>query len=158
MNDWLPVLQVFPGVSVTLLAIAFVTFQVKLDIWSEGPLRQSVAISNLAELSTPMFFSLIALMPGHPWVLAGRLTGVAGYIVVAVHFLLYWKTPANLRTPFDKTQICGAVFLFVTFSLLLWIPNLRVKVYVLIWMLFSGAVESWWYLNVKSGRPLRPSP
>jgi hypothetical protein len=144
MEEWLAVIQVLPGVSVTLLAIAFVTFQVKLDIWSELPIRQSVAISNLVELSTPMFFSLIALMPGHPWIVAGRVTGVAGYIVIAVHLLLYWRTRTNPRTIFDKLQLVGAVSLIFTFSLLLWVPNLKVKVYVLIWMLFSGTVESWW--------------
>jgi hypothetical protein len=74
-----------------------------------------------------MFFSLIALMPGHPWVLAGRITGIGGYIIVAFHLSLYLKTAADQRTPFDKTQMYGAGILFFTFSLLLWVPDLRVK-------------------------------
>ena len=144
---WTSFGQLMAAVSVTLLAIAFLTFQVKSEVWRAHILKQVVAISTLAELSAPLFFFLIALFLNHPWVTAGYVVGGAGYLLIATHVALF-VYHRRIADTFDRRQVFGAGILLFTFSLLFWWQSIFVKSVVLVWMLFSGLWEAWYFLRV----------
>jgi hypothetical protein len=146
-DPWTSFGQLMAAVSVTLLAIAFLTFQVRSEVWRNDILKQVVAISTLIELSAPLFFYLIALFPSHPWVAAGYVVGGAGYLLIATHVGLFVHH-RNVADAFDRRQVFGAAILFLTFSLLFWWHSIFVKSVVLVWMLFSGLWEAWYFLRV----------
>ncbi|GII23807.1 hypothetical protein [Planosporangium mesophilum] len=145
VDAWVPYFQNLTAVAAALLAIAFLTFQFRSDIWRTHPLKQTVAITTLGELAAPMFLGILFLMPGHPWVLGGRLVGVGGYLIMAWHVAVFIRY-RRLADRFDKWQLCGVAITVVTFSFLLWWDSLDVKAYTAAWMIFSGFSEAWVFL------------
>lgn len=146
IENWNDFFAAITGVSVVLLSIAFLTFQVRSKMWHKEPLRQVVAVTTLAELAAPAFFGLLVLTPDHPWKVAGILVGVGGYAVMTWHIVLLAKHRTKVGT-FDKLQAFGLLMTGTTFSLMLWYSSLAVKSYVCVWLIFSGASESWIFLN-----------
>lgn len=115
-----------------------------------------VAATTLAELSTPLFFGLLFLMPDHPWELAGRLVGALGYLAMAWHVIALVKNWHYVQY-FDRVQILGIPITGLTFSLMLWWPSLPVKAGVALWMIFSGFVEAWIFLGQRRPEKLNKS-
>jgi hypothetical protein len=148
-DTWITFAQTITAVAVTLLAISFLTFQVKSDIWRERSLKQLVAVSTLAELSAPIFFFLIAFFPGHPWIVAGQVVGAAGYALIASHIIVFVRHRAEADR-FDRIQMLGVLIFCVTFSVLFWWHSIFAKSVALVWMLFSGLWEAWYFLRTPS--------
>ncbi|MDN5762430.1 MAG: hypothetical protein L0H41_08960 [Microlunatus sp.] len=146
-DQWVPFFEYLTSAAGGILAIAFVVFQLRPEQWRRDPLRQAAAIRTLTELATPVFFGLIFLMPDHPWKVAGAVVGTAGYIVMAIHVIAYCRN-RNEADSFDRWQLWGIAVTAVTFSGLLWWPNLYVKASLCVWMIFSGFSEAWIFLAV----------
>lgn len=161
MEEWIVYFQYLTAVAATLLGIAFLTFQVRSDIWRLHPLRKTVAVTTLTELAAPMFFGLFFLMPHHPWLWGGRIVGAVGYIVMVWHLIEYIRH-REVADSFDRKQLAGISITIVTFSLLLWWPNIAVKAYTALWMVFSGSTEAWIFLRapgpVSSTRVITDKP
>lgn len=142
LDDWIPYFEYLTSASAGILAIAFLAFQVRSEIWRSHPLMHPVAATTLAELSTPVFFGLLFLMPSHPWELAGLLTGALGYLAMAWHMIALVVNRHAVQS-FDRIQLTGVPITGLTFGLLLWWPSLQVKAGVALWMIFSGFIEAW---------------
>jgi hypothetical protein len=145
-GTWTGYFAALIGVSAVLLSIAFLTFQVRTEMWHKTPLRHVAAVTTLIELAMPLFFGLLVITPDHPWEVAGAIVGAAGYLVLIWHIYLLIRARKKI-TDFDKWQIIGLPITGTTFSLLLWYPSLAVKSYVCTWLIFSGATEAWIFLR-----------
>ena len=121
---WVPYFQELCAAATALLAIAFLTFH--LNSWRRSPLKQIVAVTTLSELAASMFFGLIFLIPRHPWVDAGRIVGLAGYVLIIWHLIRYYQH-RKTADRFDKRQALGTMATIVTFSIMLWCQNLTYK-------------------------------
>jgi phosphatidylserine synthase len=141
----------FSGVAATaaaLLAIAFLTFQVRADIWKRNLVKQAVAWTTLVELSAPVLFGLLFLIPHHHWHVAGIIVGISGYGVMLAHAIIFLRA-RKMKTvdKFDKNQMWGMPITFVTFSIFLFVPFLSWKAYTCLWMIISGFSEAWIFLR-----------
>lgn len=145
-DQWIPFFEYLTSAAAAILAIAFVVFQLRAEHWRQDPLRQPAAVTTLTELATPVFFGLIFLMPDHPWKVGGAIVGLAGYLVMAVHLVVY-RRHRQEADKFDRWQLLGIAVTAVTFSGLLWWPNLYVKASLCVWMIFSGFTEAWIFLS-----------
>lgn len=154
-SAWTTYFQYLVAASGVILAIAFLAFQERRHVWHGNRLKWIEAIVTITELSTPMFFGLIFLTPGHPWVVAGRIVGALGWSVAAAHALVFLlvllgSLPAGQIKAFDWVQLVLTLgFSGATYGLLILWQNLDVKAYVCLWMIFSGLVEAWWFLGVE---------
>lgn len=145
-DEWIGFFQYLSAIAATLLGLAFLTFQVRAEIWRGHPLRQTVAVTTLAELAAPMFFGLIFLFPDHPWTEAGFVVGLGGYGVIMWHLVEFIRR-YNEADSFDKKQMLGSTIVLATFSCVMWIPSLPWKAGFLVWMIFSGLSEAWIFLR-----------
>lgn len=146
LSGWLGFFGVLAGASTALLSIAFLTFQVKADQWRRDVLLQVVAIRTLVELLVPLFVSLVTLIPGHRWHLAGALAGAGGYVLVGYHVAVA-SIGRRRMDRFDKMQLVGSVtimmaaYSILAFGALVWVAS------VLVWLLVSGSAEAWMFLD-----------
>ncbi len=108
---------VLAGVGSAILGLALVTFTLQVAVWRTNPLRQAVAITTLAELSTPVFYGLLFLTPRHPWHVAGYIVGALGYAVMAFHVIQFMRYKAT-ATSFDKKQMWGILVTVISFSIM----------------------------------------
>jgi len=155
INDpWIPFFEYLVSAGAAILAIAFLTFQFRAEVWRGHPLKRLVAVRTLAELATPVFFGLIYLMPSHSWVWAGGIVGFGGFILIGYYFIAFHKY-RHLKEPFDTLQRLGSFVILLLFAILAW-PwepvELWWKAGICTWMIFSGLGESWIFL-----RPRPPS-
>jgi len=155
-DEWIPFFQYLAAIAAALLAVAFLAIQVRTDAWRGKPLRAALAVLTLAELAAPVFFGLIFLFPGHPWNVAGQVVGASGYVAILWHAGSF-RRHRHDATKLDKWQMAGSALPVTTFSLVLWYPDLRWKAAVLVWLIFSGLTEAWFFLRlpvmVEEGQP-----
>lgn len=118
LDIWIPYFQYVASSAGAILAIAFLAFQVREKLWRGDPLKHPVAVMTLVELAASMFFSLIFLMPNHPWKLAGYIVGAFGYAAIAWHFSMFIRHKRE-ADPFDKRQMVGAIIPLITFSIMM---------------------------------------
>lgn len=142
LDIWIPYFQYVASSAAAILAIAFLAFQVREKLWRGRSLKHPVAVMTLVELAASMFFSLIFLMPNHPWKVAGYIVGTFGYVAIAWHFAAFIKYKRE-ADPFDKRQMVGAIIPLITFSVIMWVPVLEVKAGIAVWFIFSGISEAW---------------
>lgn len=151
-SDWIAFYSAIAALSATLFSVMFLALQVRWRLWKGSRLRRVVATSALAELMIPLFSSIILLMPAHPWRIAVWVTGLFGIAVVLSHWSVFITHRAE-AAEYDRIQaitgwlsFCIYFFLFVSGFL----PS-RLGVYILaslsVWLLFSGASESWLLLT-----------
>lgn len=129
-----------------LLAIAFGLLQID-RFWRDPWFRKITAVSDVWELGSPLFFGMLILSPLHPWFIAGLLVATVGYILAALHVWLYLDSRES-KTRFDKLQLVGSLIIStIVYSAIAFWPSPAVKSYALIWLLFSGASETAWFLH-----------
>jgi hypothetical protein len=144
--DYVSFFEVLAGASAAILALVLATFQLNIDRWRAHPLREPVALVTLAELAAPLFFSLMFLLPSHPWRWTGVLPGGVGYLAIILHVSQYirWRSEAER---FDHIQLwIGNSIVVFTFSVLAWSSSLPWKAAVCIWFIFSGVTEAWFFI------------
>lgn len=142
-NDFLVALAIASGM---LLAVALAMFQLSPQGWRLNALKQAVALLAVVQLATPVFFSLIALLPLHPWKVAGALVGVVGYAVVVNQVVQYVRYPGHTDTT-DVLHLWLIIINVAVFSILLWVPSLAWKAGTCVWLIVSGLIESWHILT-----------
>ncbi|WP_328974201.1 hypothetical protein [Streptomyces canus] len=154
MDRWSGFFSTIAGVAAALLAVAFITFQLKIDVWrGGGRLRHLAAVFTLWELSAPLLIALILAMPAHPWRVAAILTGAIGLAVLITHWALYAGTAESDRSPFDQKQFRLSFISLVTFGgmagsgLMYEQPGMYLLASLSIWSLISGTYEAWIYLE-----------
>lgn len=153
MDKWTGFFSAIAAVSAAIIAIAFLTFQVKSEMWRRDKLLNHVAIFTLTEFGTPLVTGLIFLMPSHPWRIAAIIVGVAGLGLVGS----YWKAYRTKDKPsdFDRLELRLSIISLVRYSLLI-VAGLLPQDFgsyllasLLVWFLISGSIESWWLLEPK---------
>jgi hypothetical protein len=136
-------------VSAGILAIAIVTFQIKVEFWRNDILRHMIVIRTLGEFVTPLFFSLVTLHQDHNWRIVGTIIGIAGCLFVFTQHIIGVKRWSKIDK-FSKTQLIGSILMYFEYGAILLfstvIPNISYVSYILIWLIFSGTFEAWWFL------------
>jgi len=159
-TQWTDFFSMLAQVSVSLLALLFVSFQITRDRWINKPARQLVAIQTSLEFLTPAFFAFIALLPTDPiflgnntiegWQIGGVMASLLGLFICFSIIRQGRKNSSGLDN-FAKLQIKLQWFAILVdylpilvFSI---IGNLLLTSIVLIWILFSGSVETWMFFS-----------
>lgn len=124
-----------------ILGIALAVLQSRDTAWVHQPKKVAVAILAVTQLATPLLFSLVFLMPSHPWRLAGLLVGLAGFAALGNQLarLLGGSSPLDDA---DVQQLWLILISVTSFGILLAGPSLPWKAGVCIWMIASGLFES----------------
>src|SRR3954451_14733672 len=144
--DYVSLFESLAGASAAILALVLATFQLNIDRWRAHPLREPVALITLAELAAPLFFSLMFLLPTHPWRWSGVLPGGLGYLAIIWHTVQYFRC-RNKAERFDHFQMwLGNAIVLFTFSALAWSPSLPWKAGVSIWFILSAVTEAWFFI------------
>ena len=159
VSSWSDFLSVLAEVSVALLALLFVSFQITRDRWISKPARQLVAVQTLLEFLTPSFFAIIALLPVQPfnlanvrlsaWQIGGLLTSILGLVVsltVARYGLKHRKSIDNfLKTQLKLQPIAMLEYVLIfAFSIT---GNLVWASVMMVWLLLSGSYETWLFFS-----------
>lgn len=158
LSQWTDFFSMIAQVSVSLLALLFVSFQITRDRWINKPLRQLIAIQTSLEFLTPAFFAFLALLPLEPipfgkisihgWQVGGVMTSLLGLAVVFAILRHGRKNPVSLDSFAEKQIKLQSVAIFIDYLPLLIfsiIGNLILASIVLIWILFSGSIETWMF-------------
>ena len=141
-DEWNYFLAALAPTSGTILAIALAVLLSGSKKWLLNPLKQAVTVLTVAQLSAPVFFALIALMPSHPWKIAGALVGVVGYAAIINHVVQYVQYEGHIETS-DVVRLWLIILSVASFSVLLWIPSLAWKAGACVWMIPSGLIDCW---------------
>jgi hypothetical protein len=150
MEVWTSFFAAVVGVSAALIAIAFLVFQLKSDIWRTDTVRHFIALFTLAEFATPLVVGLIILMPSHPWRLASAIVGTGGLVMLVSYWIAYSR--ADEPSPFDRLQFRLSAISFVCYVALTGAAALpqNAGVYLVgglsVWFLVSGSIEAWQFL------------
>jgi hypothetical protein len=156
MDEWSGFFSTIAGIAAALLAVAFVTFQLKIGVWRGGRLRHMAAVFTLWEFGAPLLIALIFAMRAHPWRVAAILTGAIGLAVLVTYWVLYAKAPEPDRSPrsaFDKNQFRLSFISLGTFGgmfaagLMCEQAGMYLLAALSIWSLISGTYEAWIYLE-----------
>jgi hypothetical protein len=135
-----------------LLAIGFITFQIRVDYWQKDRLRHMIAIRTLGEFLMVMSFSLLCLAYPGSWRLFSVVMGLVVVVSVTSFQRVCWTRQHRL-TRFELAQMrlspiadLEALYLFATAAVggIDWLPPL------LIWLLFSRSAQSWSLLTPPS--------
>lgn len=158
-GSWTGFFAVMAGASVTLFSVMFVTLQVRPTLWNGSPVERAIATSALGELIIPLFFSVISLMPSHPWRVAAALTGLFGLCVVGSHWRIYLRSSASR---YEGQQAATGAFSFGLYSVIIACAFLSFHWVIYLvggtctWLLFSGATEAWMLLVLGKNRQESP--
>jgi hypothetical protein len=154
--DWDNFFTATAQVAVTAFSIMFLSMQVKSTVWRGRRLLGVAAVAALVELFVPLLASLITLMVGHPWRVAGALAGGLGLLVVVGHWVIYiLERRTETPTKFDRTQLYGSVLSLLIYGLVTlsafdpWGWGLSMLAAMCVWLLLSGSFEAWWLLEPK---------
>ena len=151
-EDWVGYWAAVSGVGATLLGLAFVTFQVRIEHWRSSRLKSMTAAFTLTELAGPTLISLWSLTPNHPWRAAAGVSGVVGVCLWGYYRYVYLHTPDSDKTKFDRTQarlswltlvVSGAILVSAVIGDS---TGLRLLGVALIWLLISGSIEAFLFL------------
>lgn len=171
--EWVSYFEYLIAAAGVILGIAFLAFQVR-PASHLSVAKQIRLVATLMELSAPMAFGLLFLIPGHPWMVAGWIVGCVGWALTGSYYLAFvlfdgknalfrWSRGAlskfirkdwlpwvrTLDTSFDRLDRLQLKLLpvsVVTYGILLFWPRLDAKAYVLLWLIFSGLSEAWLFL------------
>lgn len=162
ISSWTQFYEATAGVSVTLFSVMFVTLQVKSESWHTNKLKSAVAVAALAELMIPFLAGVVILMAGNPWRLATWIVGGFGIVIVLYHWYSYarWRKSARRWDTIQAitSTLSLAVYVAVVYAgFLAPTLGLRLLASALVWLLFSGASESWLLLSPKTEDSLRKS-
>jgi hypothetical protein len=149
-REWNDLLLALASVAGPLLGVALAVLHLTPHAWRDDGLRRPVALLAVVVLATPVFFSLIVLMPPHPWKLAGALVGLVGFGATANYVVQYVRFPGPVDAA-DVLQLWLVVVNVAAFGIMLAAPSLAWKAGTCIWMVLWGLVESWLVLR----RPAR---
>ena len=154
-SSWSTFLSMLAQVSVSLLALLFVSFQVTRNRWISDLMRRLIAVQTLLEFLVPSFFSIIALMPISPlalrniqiavWQVGGCITSILG-IVVAIFVTEYGLKHRSSLDMFGRSQLKLQILVFAEYSILFIssiMGNLELASALIVLLLFSGAWETW---------------
>ncbi|WP_405717271.1 hypothetical protein OG607_00495 [Streptomyces sp. NBC_01537] len=168
MSTWVDFYGTLASVAAGIAAIAFLTFQVRADVWREGTtLRRLLAVFTLAEFGTPLFTALIILMPSHPWRLAAGIVGLVGLVLVAVYWTAYVSARFTVAPQSDEeggdqgtglssndhwqailtTIPLGGYGGFVWLAIAHPTYGPETQAWICLWFLLSRSVEAWWFLK-----------
>ncbi len=154
-TSWNEFLSVLAQVSVSMLALLFVSFQIARERWVSKATGRLVAVQTLLEFLVPSFFSIVALLPINPfnyqrikfyhWQIAGILLCVCS-LVVSVKILVYnHKHTSEIDEKFKNQVKLQSVTILVYFSIMrsLIAGNLIWVSILMILLLLSGSIETW---------------
>ena len=158
--QWTDFFSMLAQVSISLLALLFVSFQITRDRWIGKPARQLVAIQTSLEFLTPAFFAFIALLPMEPisfgkitilgWQVGGIMVSVLGLVICFAIIQHSRKNRASLDN-FAKLQLklqwLAILVDYLPILVFSVIGNLLWASIVLIWILFSGSIETWMFFS-----------
>jgi hypothetical protein len=142
MDDFFSTLaQVAAG----LLAIVFVTFQIRIEYWQKDKLRHLVAIRTLGEFLLVLVFSMLCLAYPNAWQLFAAIMGLVVLASVSYYQGFCLRNRPRLvnedRVQFVFSPLADveAAFLLVAarWGDLAWLPPL------LLWLLFSRTAQAW---------------
>ncbi|GAA0612943.1 hypothetical protein [Streptomyces crystallinus] len=157
MEQWSGFFSTLAGAAAALLAVSFVTFQLKIEIWRRGGrLRHLTAVFTVWEFGAPLLIALIMAMPARPWRVAAILTGLIGLAVLGTYWVTYARTPRSRRESFDRQQFklsfisLGAFGGMVVAGLLWEQTGIYLLASLSLWSLLSGTYEAWVYLELPS--------
>ncbi|SKB44183.1 hypothetical protein SAMN05660473_00718 [Arthrobacter sp. 49Tsu3.1M3] len=157
-DDWIPFFEYLASSAAALLGLTFVALQINRNHLVGNKLFAASARTSLMELSAPLLFALIVLMPSHQWEAAAILVAILGYCVIFWHFVSYvvHRRDANR---FHNWQAALLSVLLLDFGFLPFVSNDWQAILVL-WMTFSGLIEAGWMLfsaHSDEGPPALPS-
>jgi hypothetical protein len=132
-------------VAAGLLAIVFITFQIRIGYWRRDRLRHLVAIRTLGEFLIVMTFSQLCLAYPHAWRYFAAIMALV--ILTSVTYLqravllhrrrLTKEARFQLRlTPIVDLEV-GYILVTIVAGDLDWLPPL------LLWFLFSRTAQAW---------------
>jgi len=157
MDQWSGFFSTIASIAAALLAVAFLTFQLRIDVWRDGGrLRHMTAVFTLWEFGAPLLIALILAMPAHPWRVAAILAGAIGLAVLTTFWVLYGKTPRSASDDerrFEENQFGLSFISLGTFGGMVaaGLMGEQAGMYLLaalsIWSLISGAYEAWIFLK-----------
>jgi hypothetical protein len=161
MSTWSDFLSTLAQVSVSLLALLFVSFQITRNRWTKKPARQLVAIQTSLEFLTPSFFAFVALLPAEPitiygqqinvWQMGAIFTSTIG-ILISLALLRYGFVHPNQKKSdnFLRSQINLQPMALLEYAAIFWFSysgNLVLTSAMMIWLLVSGSYETWLFFS-----------
>jgi hypothetical protein len=158
-QDWTPYFEYLASSAAALLGLVFVALQVSHRLLKKRPIYRSEARTSLTELAAALFFSLIYLMPAHPWSWAGAVAGAMGFTALVWHGIDYraylrkkeHDTAAEKNFHRSQWRLTLCVFILTFGGLQIPVDELRAS--LALWLIFSGLAETWWLLFGPHHRP-----
>jgi hypothetical protein len=135
-----------------LLAIVFITFQIRIEYWRRDRLRHLVAIRTLGEFLIVMTFALLYLAYPQAW----RYFAAAMTLVILASVTSFQRIALARRGSLNQEALmqlrlspivdleAGYIAFCVIWGELTWLPP------ILLWLLFSRSAQSWHLLTPPS--------
>ncbi|WHU45092.1 hypothetical protein QNM97_13635 [Gordonia sp. L191] len=157
-QEWVSFFSVVAGATAAIFALTFVAMQTRHRVWTQNRLSVYAVAFTLAELAAPMFVSLIAIIPGHPWRIGVAIVATIGLALVigqvvltAIANLVEWlpdRRRWNTAQAVLSLVISGSVFGVLTASWVL--GQIALAGWLCVWLVTSGITESFLILLIGS--------
>lgn len=182
---WAGYFTALAEIAATLVALLFVSIQLRHELWVRDELRKHLAISTLLEFLTPAIVSVSVLAPLFDWrakvaSAAPVLNSLPGGIVDLLQHVALWHLVGCLlgaigivngswfvilglrRLLKQPDKVAGAIrwplllspLVYVEYGLLIYSAIagfLTLAAIVLLWLVFSGSFETWWFFSEGAG-------
>jgi hypothetical protein len=150
-DEWTGYWGAVAGVGATLLGLAFVTFQLRAREWRATPARHLTAVFTLCELAAPVIISLTSLWPGHPWRQSTLIVAALAAVLLLVYRLKVRAEPGKddfsaRHARLSWITVC-VIMVLVVGALVSEQAGLKIVASGMLWLLVSGASESWLFLE-----------